>query len=468
LVQAIWLKLLWLQRLPLLDLRVCSQIQMTVALACCLLSLILVSSSVGVRLIKRRDAPTIIAGVPVLNYQSVGAASAEQQWVVMGKEDITDQQIEEMCGSAKHGCDFAGSPSQGGVPFFGMRGTESDLEAVLQRAGGQLHIQFVEVDQTWDAIPELDAEDRGASTWGLRRIGADRRPSTGRGVTVFVLDTGVRHSHRDFGGRARSGADATSGWLRVCNGAADCAADRQGHGTHCAGSAAGRTYGVAPGATVIGVKVLSDQGSGSTSGVTAGISWVTTNKGARVCSMSLGGPGINPVYKIAIDVATIAGVTVVVAGGNSNSDSCGFSPAYVPSAITVGSIDSGDRRSSFSNYGRCTNIWAPGSSIVSVGHRSDTDTARKSGTSMAAPHVAGGAALLLEVNPWLSSTKVLKTLRATSIKNQISGLQSGDTNELLYVGGSAPSPSPSPSPTPPIECPAWCFICITSACQGCC
>merc|ERR1719330_897138 len=297
-----------------------------VALACCLFSLTLVSNSVGVRLVKRSDTPTIIAGVPVLNYQSLVAASAEQQWVVMGKEDLTDQQIEEMCGSAKNGCDFAGSPSRGGVPFFEMRGTESDLEDILHKAGGQLHLQYVEVDQTWDAIPELDAEDERASTWGLRRIGADQRTSTGRGVSVFVLDTGVRQSHRDFGGRARSGADATSGRLRECNGAADCAADRRGHGTHCAGSAAGTTYGVAPRATVRGVKVLGDQGSGSTSWITAGIDWVARNSGPRVASLSLGGPGNSQTYKTAIDSATRAGVSVVVAAGNSNSDSCRFSP----------------------------------------------------------------------------------------------------------------------------------------------
>merc|ERR1719429_125808 len=333
-----------------------------------------------------------------------------------------------------------------------MRGTESDLEAVLHKAGGQLHLQYVEVDQIWDAIPELDAEDESASTWGLRRIGADRRTSTGRGVSVYVLDTGVRTSHRDFGGRARSGADATTGRFRECNGATNCAVDRQGHGTHCAGTVGGTNYGVAPGATIVAAKVLGDQGSGSTSGITAAIDWVARKSGPRVASLSLGGPGVSRAYRTAIDSATRAGVTVVVAGGNSNSDACRFSPAYVPSAITVGSTDSRDRRSSFSNYGRCTNIWAPGSSILSAGHRGDTATATLSGTSMACPHVAGGAALVLERNPGLTSTGVLSALRAAAIKNKITGLRSGDTNELLYVGGQGSSPTP-PSPTPPSPTP---------------
>merc|ERR1719394_709639 len=119
-----------------------------------------------------------------------------------------------------------------------------------------------------------------------------QRTSTGRGATVFVMDTGIRHSHRDFGGRARSGADASSGSLRECNGAANCAGDAQGHGTHCAGSAAGTSYGVAPGALISSVKVLSDQGSGSMSGIVSGIDWVARRSGPRVGSMSLGGPGV--------------------------------------------------------------------------------------------------------------------------------------------------------------------------------
>merc|ERR1719412_800314 len=168
--------------------------------------------------------------------------------------------------------------------------------------------------------------------------------------------------------------------------------------------------------------------------------------------MSLGGNGVSQSYRTAIDSATRAGVTIVVASGNSNSDACNFSPAYVPSAITVGSTDRSDRRSSFSNYGRCTDIWAPGSDITSAGHRSDSGTATMSGTSMACPHVAGGAALLLEQNPGLSSTGVMSALDANAKKNKISGLKSGDTNHFLWVGGGAPSPTP-PSPTPPSPTP---------------
>merc|ERR1719512_1499 len=193
---------------------------------------------------------------------------------------------------------------------------------------------------------------------------------------IFVLDTGVRVSHREFTGRAAPALDMTSGSPVECNGDANCAADRQGHGTHCAGSAAGETYGVAPSASIRSVKVLSDQGSGSWSWSYGALDWLALSQvRPAVASMSLGGSGTQQAMADAVDAAVNAGVTVVVAGGNSNSDACYFSPAFVPSAITVGSTTSLDARSSFSNYGACTNIWAPGSSVQSAGHRSDTASA---------------------------------------------------------------------------------------------
>merc|ERR1719384_1939657 len=171
--------------------------------------------------------------------------------------------------------------------------------------------------------------------------------------------------------------------------------------------------------------------------------------------MSLGGPGSQQAMKTAVDAAVTSGVVVVVAGGNSNSDACRFSPAFVPSAITVGSTDSRDRRSSFSNYGSCTNIWAPGSGVKSAGHRSDTGTATLSGTSMACPHVSGGAALLLDANPDLKASKVVDELLDNAMVGAISGLKSGDTNKLLYVGADGPPPPAEPTPAPPSSNPWW-------------
>ena len=187
--------------------------------------------------------------------------------------------------------------------------------------------------------------------------------------------------------------------------------------------------------------------------------------------MSLGGPGIQQAIGTVVNAAVRSGVVVVVAGGNSNSDACNFSPAFVPSAITEGSTTSTDSRSPFSNYGNCADIWAPGSNVKSASHRSDTGSATLSGTSMACPHVSGAAALVLSKRPDATPAAVLAELLADSYDNALRGLKAGDTNKLLCVaeGGAPPSPAvPTPPPAPPQECPVWCFICITPQCKGCC
>jgi serine protease len=399
---------------------------------------LLAGSAAGARIAKK-GGEKFIAGVPVLNYEdayngeSLGEFGAEQAWNVVLKQGAKDSQIKKMCDHSTNGCDMVGHPEQGGMAFFEMRGTEQDLEVVI-KAGGDL-IEFIEPDTLAYAIPELAAEENVENgLWGLDRVNAYSRSSTGSGVNVFVLDTGVRVSHNDFGSRGIPTLDLTSGSLVECNGAASCAADRQGHGTHCAGTAAGTNYGVAPGATVRSVKVLSDQGSGSWSWSYSALDWLASSRlRPAVASMSLGGSGTQSAMRNAVDAATNSGVSVVVAGGNSNSDSCRFSPAFVPSAITVGSSTSTDARSSFSNYGSCTNIWAPGSSILSASHTSNSGTRSLSGTSMACPHVSGGAALLLQRNPSWTASRVLGQLQSVAFNNALSGLFSSDTNKLLNV-----------------------------------
>merc|ERR1719251_821928 len=299
------------------------------------------------------------------------------------------------------------------------------------------------------AIPEIPA-DVGvqAATWGLNRVAADQRAYTGDGSYVFVLDTGVRSTHVEFGGRASSSLDMSEGGVE-CNGDLTCAADRQGHGTHCAGTAGGATLGVAPGAQVRSVKVLGDNGSGSWSWSYSALDWLATGSvRPAVASMSLGGSGVISSMREAVDAAVSAGVTVVVAAGNDNDDACGYSPAHVPSAITVGSTTSTDSRSSFSNYGRCVDMWAPGSSVVSASHTSDSGAKSLSGTSMACPHVAGGAALVLDANPSFAPSKVVSELLSNAQMGAISGLKSGDTNALLFVGEGGAPPAPPPTPRP--------------------
>jgi len=461
-----------------------------VALSRCLGSVVVLLTGVeGARVAKKRAAaqPTdvrskFIAGVPVLNYHtayegesSLGASDGEMagEWVVVVKAGTTNAQMQRLCKTAPNGCNLMGHP-QGGVPFCEMRATESDLERLVHSAKGL--IDFIEPDQTVHMIPEIKSPNVEARTWGLNRIGADSRGSTGVGATVFVLDTGVRSSHNEFGGRAASALDMSSGSLRECNGDANCAGDSQGHGTHCAGTAGGSSYGVAPGAAVRSVKVLSDQGSGQWSWSYDALDWLAAGRGRSVrpavASMSLGGPGTQQAMRNAVDAAVNSGVVVVVAGGNSNSDACNFSPAFVPSAITVGSTTSTDSRSSFSNYGSCTDIWAPGSDVKSASHTSDTGSATFSGTSMACPHVSGGAALLLGANPNQTPSAVVAELLDDAYMNVITDLRPGDTSALLCVaeGGAPPGPAPTPAPpAPPVECPSWCsFICIQPYCAGCC
>jgi len=410
-----------------------------------LLAAAMLYATQGARVNKKRMHS--MAGVPVHNFRSDA-----DEWLVLFKPGTTDADIESFCGGK---CAFQGHPSKKGVAFAEVHG-RAQVEEMVAKNRDQ--IELLEPDSMDFMIPEIESAEPAAASWGLERVGVSGRTATGRGVHIYVQDTGVRGSHNDFDGRVIPTIDLTGGSLVECRDDS-CALDRQGHGTHCAGTAAGRTYGVAPDATVHGVKTLSDQGSGARSWQMAAIDWVTAN-GARpaVISMSLGGSGSDPSYTRAIGAATEAGVTVVVAGGNSNSDSCNFSPAFVETAITVGSTTSTDERSSFSNYGRCTNIWAPGSAIVSAGVGSDSASRALSGTSMACPHVSGAAALLLEADPTLTSSAILASLHESAATDVISGLRGTDTNKLLYVGagGAPPSPTVVPTPAPPGQCLGAC------------
>jgi len=394
----------------------------------------------GARVDRRQRSPEgkFIAGVPVLNYQlaypdqdSLAAGDHKQDWIIAVTPGTTDEQIHSLCQSGD--CKAEGHPSEGGVPFFEIAATEKELELLLLKAKGVA--AFVEPDSMRYAIPS--PPNLEATPWGLNRVGASGRSSTGRNTHIYVHDTGIRSTHSDFGGRVIPTLDLTEGSNFVCSSSnANCATDRQGHGTHCSGTAAGASYGVAPGATVHAVKTLTDQGGGPWSWDYTALDWIAT-QGERpaVVSMSLGGYGQQAGMKTAADAAVAAGVTIVVAGGNSNDDACQYTPAYVPSVITVGSTTSQDQRSGFSNYGSCTNIWAPGSSILSSYSSSDTSTATLSGTSMACPHVSGGVALLLEKDPSMSPGKVLTNLLNSAETGVLSGLKSSDTNKLLRVVG---------------------------------
>ena len=267
--------------------------------------------------------------------------------------------------------------------------------------------------------------------WGLDRIDQRNRPLsatytynwTGAGVRAYVIDTGILTSHTQFGGRASNVFDAFGGNGSDCN----------GHGTHVAGTIGGSTYGVAKSSLPRGVRVLNCSGSGSNSGVIAGVDWVRQNFIApAVANMSLGG-GISSTLDTAVNNLANAGVPIAVAAGNSNADACGSSPARAANAITVGATTTTDARASFSNFGTCLDIFAPGSGILSAYWTSNTATATLSGTSMASPHVAGAAALYKQANPTASATTVRNALVNNATTNVLSGVGTGSPNRLLYT-----------------------------------
>ncbi|GGV26254.1 S8 family peptidase [Streptomyces griseoflavus] len=281
-------------------------------------------------------------------------------------------------------------------------------------------------------------------SWGLDRIDQRNLPlnssytypdRAGEGVTAYIIDTGVRISHSDFGGRASDGYDAVDN--------DNTAQDGHGHGTHVAGTVAGSAYGVAKKAKVVGVRVLNNSGSGTTAQVVAGIDWVARNAvKPAVANMSLGG-GADSALDTAVRNAIASGVTFVVAAGNESTDASTKSPARVTEAITVGATTSGDARASYSNYGSVLDLFAPGSSITSAWRTSDTATNTISGTSMASPHVAGAAALHLAANPSATPAQVSTALTSAATTGVVGSPGSGSPNRLLFTGEGDDTPPPT-------------------------
>jgi subtilisin family serine protease len=241
-------------------------------------------------------------------------------------------------------------------------------------------------------------------------------------VTAYVIDTGIQ-PHNEFSGRLGSGYTA----INDGRGTTDC----NGHGTHVAGTVGGTTYGVAKQVTLVPVRVLGCDGSGTNSGVIAGMDWVAGRGGPAVANMSLGG-GASTATDSAVSRMTSSGVTTVVAAGNENQNACNVSPARASSAITVGSTTNTDARSSFSNWGSCVDIFAPGSNITSAWIGSTSATNTISGTSMASPHVAGVAAQYLQTNPGASPTTVTNALIGNATTGVVSGTN-GSPNRLLFT-----------------------------------
>ena len=296
-------------------------------------------------------------------------------------------------------------------------------------------IDFVEAD----GVVTADTTQSNA-TWGIDRIDQRALPlshtytytATGAGVKAYIIDTGIRFTHTQFGGRAIKGVDeVTSG-----GSASDC----NGHGTHVSGTVGGSTYGVAKSVTLVAVRVLNCNGSGTTSGVVAGVDWVTGNHAAgqpAVANMSLGG-GVSSALDTAVRNSIADGVSYAIAAGNGNifgvaQNACNTSPARVAEAMTVSATNSTDTKASWANYGTCVDWFAPGVSITSAWYSSDTATNTISGTSMATPHTTGVAALYLQGHPTASPATVRSALYTNSTKNVVKSPGSGSPNALLFT-----------------------------------
>ncbi|MGB2569378.1 S8 family peptidase [Micromonospora citrea] len=324
-----------------------------------------------------------------------------------------------------------------------LRGFEARLsEAEARQLAADPSVRYVQQNHT----VRITGTQSPTSSWGLDRL--DQRalplnnsytyPNTGSGVKAYIIDTGIRTSHSDFGGRAISGFDSVDG------GTAD---DCNGHGTHVAGTVGGTSYGVAKGVTLVGVRVLDCEGSGTNAGVIQGVDWVTGDHAAgqlAVANMSLGG-GFDQALNDAVARSIADGVTYGLAAGNdSGANACNSSPASTPAGITVGSTTNTDARSSFSNIGSCLDIFAPGSSITSAWHTGNTATNTISGTSMATPHVVGAAALVLAANPSFTPQQVRDKLVTDATSNVVTNVGTGSPNKLLHVGGGTTTPPPPP------------------------
>ncbi|MEU6021428.1 S8 family peptidase [Micromonospora sp. NBC_01739] len=326
----------------------------------------------------------------------------------------------------------------------GFAGTMS--HATARRLAAQPGVAYVEQD----IEVRLTSTQVNPPSWGLDRI--DQRhlpldntytyPDATNRVRAYVIDTGIRTTHADFGGRAVWGINTTGDGINT-----DC----NGHGTHVAGTLGGRAFGVAKSVSLVAVKVLGCGGVGTTAAVIAGVEWVTAQhvtKGTAVANMSLGAKGSHVTLENAIRGSILKGVLYTISSGNNNSDACEYTPAKVLEAITVNASTIGDSRALFSNWGRCTDIFAPGQEIRSAWYTSDNSSYIASGTSMAAPHVAGAAALILGVTPGLTPQQVGNLILGNATQDKIPNPE-GSPNRLLYVGPTGVVPIPGGAPLSP-------------------
>ncbi|GGM51644.1 serine protease [Longimycelium tulufanense] len=394
-------------------------------------------------------ALTVGASLPAgANDGTVRAADApraiKDSYIVVFKDRLSTQVLDSTVSAlaGKHGGTVKHTYRNA---LSGFAAKMSEREA--RRLAADPRVAFVEQDQE---VHTMDVQNNPPS-WGLDRIDQRNLPLDSKyeyatkagNVNTYVIDTGIRTTHSDFGGRARHGRDTVDN----DNDATDC----HGHGTHVAGTVGGAAHGVAKSVTLWAVRVLDCRGSGSYSGVIAGIDWVTANaRKPAVANMSLGGPASSAVDN-AVRRSVSSGITYAIAAGNGDQwgrpqDACTVSPARTKEAITVTATDRNDAKASWANYGTCVDIAAPGVGITSAWLDNDSATRTISGTSMATPHVAGAAALVLAGNPSYSPQQVADALVGAATPNVISNPGPGTPNLLLYTGSGGGDPGPGPGP----------------------
>jgi len=394
---------------------------------------------------------TAFGAVPMLHQDAEEKIAHE--FIVKFHDDISNTRVQEHMAELQRR--LARSHTDSKVMFqyrhtikgYAIHDTVGDVVTYLQTLDADIaHIEPNQVARasmvTPPEEPSLKDDKRQCviqeeATWGIVRTGQRalnidgrfaHREDWGMGVKAYIMDTGIRYTHVEFGGfddsRAIFGYDAT---------ASDDGFDRNGHGTHVAGSVGATLYGIAKGVTLVSVKVLGDNGSGSFAGVIAGIDWSAGDSdGADTSNMSLGG-GLSTAVNDAVNAAVLNGLTVIVASGNSNTNACNSSPASAEDAYSVNSITNTDARSTFSNFGPCTQIFAPGSAITAPWHTSDVALNTISGTSMAAPHVCGVAAVLHQSFPDLSPAAIYAMLTETGTPDVVTNPGANTPNILAYV-----------------------------------
>jgi aqualysin 1 len=385
------------------------------------------------------DAPSVAAPEPTPALSATGAPSTS----VGAANSVPGQYIVVLRAGAPGGRQNAERKAAGGAVIHTYSHVLNGFAAKL----GPLAVAALRSDPDVllvepDPVISVDVTQSSAP-WGLDRIDQAALPlsttysysSTGTGVTVYIVDTGMRLTHVEFGGRAVAGYDA----ITPGGSAADC----HGHGTHVGGTVGGGTYGVAKSVRLVAVRVLDCTGNGTGSQILAGLDWIVSQKQASpatpmVVNMSLGGSASASIDN-AVSEVIASGVTAVVAAGNAAGNACNVSPARVAPAITVGATDSGDRFANFSNRGSCVDLSGPGVSIRSSAYASNTATAVMSGTSMATPHVAGVAALYLQQNPSATPAQVAAALNGGALTGKIVALPASTPDRLLNVAFLSPS-----------------------------